>query len=295
MYFVKKVVPYGWIFALLIISIIVLSFLLSPKSYYIQGGNFIIEKVIGRRISIPLNEIEGIIPVEDFNRLKPIRSMGNGGLFGYYGIFTTKEYGNINCQLTSLKKILIIKSKRGYFAISPERPERFIEWFRSMTGVAETIEIPKPEPIKKKANFLILLIPDTIFTLTVIMVVLLYQQLPDRIAIHFDFQGNPDGWSDKVSFLYGGIIPQGILLLVSLLVFFFSQNKFRNPQPLYFLIIIISLIQVSVGFTTLDIYWYNIHKNHLIPMHWLVIVFTTLIVILLLIYNRLLTREPRQA
>jgi len=290
-FFITKPIPYGWVFAILMISIVFISFLLSPKSYYIQGGNFIIEKIIGRRISIPLNEIEEIIAVEDFNRLKPVRSMGNGGLFGFYGIYTTAEYGNINCQLTSLKNILLIKAKKGYFAISPENSERVLEQLKSMAGIVEKTEIVKPEPVKNKASFLILLLPDTIFTLVLIMVILLYPQLPNRIATHFDFFGNPDGWGNKISFLYAGIIPQVVLLIISFFVFFTSQNKFQNPLPLYFLIIIISLIQIFVGFTTLDIYWYNIHKKHLIPMHWLVIIFTTFIVIMLLIYNRLLTRK----
>ncbi len=289
--FITKPIPYGWIIVILLISIPVFSFLLSPKSYYIQGGNFIIEKVIGRKISIPLNEIEEIIQVKDFNRLKPIRSMGNGGLFGYYGIFTTREYGNINCQLTSLRNILIIKSKKRYYAISPEKPERVLEQLESMTGIVENTEIPKPEPVKNKASFLILLLPDTIFTLVLIMVILCYQQLPNRIATHFDFFGNPDGWGNKISFLYAGIIPQVILLLISFFVFFTSQNKFHNPLPFYFLIIIISLIQIFAGFTSFDIYWYNIHRIHLVPMHWLVIIFTTSIAITLIIYNQLLTRK----
>ncbi|HEQ99961.1 MAG TPA: DUF1648 domain-containing protein [candidate division Zixibacteria bacterium] len=28
-----------------------------------------------------------------------------------------------------------------------------------------------------------------------------YPQLPDRMTVHFDFSGNPDGWSDKTTFL----------------------------------------------------------------------------------------------
>jgi hypothetical protein len=289
--FITKPIPYTWIFVILLISIPAFSFLLSPKTYYIQGGNFIIEKVIGRKISIPLNEIEEIIQVKDFNRLRPIRSMGNGGLFGYYGIFTTREYGNINCQLTSLKNVLLIKAKRGYFAISPERPERVLEHLKSMAGIEEKTEIPRPEPVKNKASFLILLLPDTIFNMVLIMVILLYPQLPNRIATHFDFFGHPNGFGNKISFLYTGIIPQVVLLLISFFVFFTSQNKFQNPLQLYFLIIIISLIQIFAGFTSFDIYWYNIHRMHLIPMHWLIIIFTTVIVIMLIIYNRLLTRK----
>ncbi|MEO0205874.1 MAG: PH domain-containing protein [candidate division WOR-3 bacterium] len=284
--FLIRNLPFAWFFCLLMISIIVISYLLSPKTYYIEGGTFVIEKIIGRKIYIPLNEIEGIVEVKDFSKLKPLRSMGNGGLFGYYGLFTTTEYGNINCQLTRLKNILIIKSKKGYFAISPERPERLIEWFQSTTGISEVQSVP-PQ-IVKKASPLILLIPDTIFTITLLMVILLYDKLPPKIATHFDLHGNPDGWSNKISFIFSGILPQVILLAISFILYFASRNKYRNPMPVYFLVIIVSLIQIFIAYTSLDIYWFNVYKSHLIPMGYAFIGFTALLLIFLYVYYKML-------
>ncbi len=294
-FFSAKNIPFGWVFSLLMISIVLFSYLLSPHKYYIQGGNFVIEKVIGKKIIIPLNMIEGFIEVEDFNKLKPVRSMGNGGLFGYYGIFTTKDYGNINCQLTRLKNIIIIKSKTGFFAISPERPELLIDWLKSTTGtsvIKETIEA-EIEPSKKKASFFILLIPDTIFTISIIMIVLLYQNLPDRIATHFDFQGNPDGWSPKISFLYTSIMPQIVLFATGVIIFFMTRNRYRDPRAVYLLVIIISLIQIFIAYTSLDIYWFNTHNAHLIPLHYLVVLLIILLLVLFYFYNRILTRPQK--
>ncbi|MGB9720496.1 MAG: PH domain-containing protein [bacterium] len=289
LFFLMKNIPFAWFFCLLMISIIVISYLLSPKTYYIEGGAFVVEKVIGRKISIPLNEIDGIIEVEDFNRLKPVRSMGNGGLFGYYGLFTTAEYGNVNCQLTRLKNILIIKSRKGYFAISPEKPERLMEWFRSTTGKSEIKSVP--EQIVKKANPLILLIPDMIFTVTLIMLILLYGELPPKIASHFDLYGNPDGWSSRTSFIFSGIFPQVILLAISFIFFFISRDKYRDPMPVYFLVIIISLIQIFVAYTSLDIYWFNIYHTHLIPMGYAFAGFIVLLLFLFFIYYQRLTKK----
>jgi len=291
-FFILKGIPYGWIFSLLMISIVVISYLLSPKTYYIQGGNFVIEKVIGKKIIIPLNEIEGFIEVEDFNKLKPVRSMGNGGLFGYYGIFTTKDYGNINCQLTRLKNILIIKSKMGFFAISPGKPEMLIDWFKSTTGTSEIEATSEIEPIKKRASPLILIIPDTIFTLTIIMVILLFQQLPDRIATHFDLQGNPDGWSPRISFLYFSIFPQIILLAMNVIIFFATRNRYRNNKSVYLLVIIISLIQVFIAYSSFDIYWFNVHNTHLVPMFYALAGFVVLLLILFYCYHKILTKKP---
>ena len=42
-----------------------------------------------------------------------------------------------------------------------------------------------------------------IFTLVIMALQLIFQfpELPERIPSHFDFQGNPDGWSSKSSFI----------------------------------------------------------------------------------------------
>ncbi|MEO0227660.1 MAG: DUF1648 domain-containing protein [candidate division WOR-3 bacterium] len=292
-FFILNRIPYGSVFALLMISIVLISYLLSPKNYYIQGGYFVIEKFIGKKISIPMNEIEGIFEIEDFYKLKPIRSMGNGGLFGYYGVYTTKDYGNINCQLTRLKKILIIKSKKGYYAVSPEKPERLLEWFESTTGTTLIKEVSKVEPIKMKASPLILLIPDTIFALTLIMAILLYPQLPDKIATHFDANGNPDGWGNKVSFLYFGIIPQVIIMIICVISFFAMRDKYRNAMPVYLLIIMISLIQIIVAYASFDIYWFNTHDSHFLPLGYVLIPLTALLLLLLLIYKKVLTEDKK--
>ncbi len=276
---------------MLLIAIPLVSYLLSPKIYYLQGGQFIIEKVMGKKIKIPISEIEGIFAVEDFYKLKPVRSIGNGGLFGYYGIYTTKDYGNINCQLTRLKRILIIKSEKGYYAISPAKTERLFELFKSMNAITLTKEISEAEPIQKKASPLILLIPDTIVALPLIMIILLYPQLPANIAIHFDASGTPDGWGPKISFLYFGFIPQVIIMIICAISFFAMRNKFRNAMPVYLLIIMLSLIQLIVAYFSFDIYWFNVYQSHLAPMGYLFIIFTGVFLALLIIYYRNLTKK----
>ncbi|MCX7994210.1 MAG: PH domain-containing protein [candidate division WOR-3 bacterium] len=289
-FFLLKDIPFNWLFALLLIFIIAASYGLSPKNYYFQGGNLIIEKVIGNKIIIPVNEIERVDYVQNFMKLKPLRSMGNGGLFGYYGMFETREYGNINCQLTSMKDVVIIKSKKGYYAISPENPERMLEFFQSLAPASHK-EISKPEHSTKRANPLILLIPDTIFAITLIMVILLYPRLPDRIATHFDATGNPDQWNDKIVFIYLSVIPQFILLLSAFLMFFIGRNKYRNPHALYLMIIVLSFIQIVVAFFSFDLYWFNINGTHFVPLGYFILVTAGILILLLWFYNRILTKN----
>lgn len=286
-FFIIKV-PFGWIFAILMMSIVVCSYLLSPQKYYLAGGNFIIEKVIGSKIAIPLNEIDGFRRISDFCKLKPMRALGNGGLFGYYGIFTTRDYGNINCQLTSLKNVCIIKTKKGNYAISPLELGRFEEYLKSLTGITEATETVKsvaPEKIKYASPF-ILIIPDTIFTLTIIMVILLYPHLPERIATHFDFHGNPDGWGHKTSFIIGGLVPSFVLFALNIVIFFITRTRTTEPRIANFMVILISLVQIFIAYTSFDIYWFNMHNHHLIPIPYALIVFLLLFIFFLSIYYK---------
>ncbi|MGB3478105.1 MAG: PH domain-containing protein, partial [bacterium] len=118
-FFVVKV-PLGWLFAIFMMLIPLCCYLLSPKRYVFKGSALIIEKVVGRQITIPMNGIEAYIRVPNFAKLKVARTFGNGGLFGFYGLFSTAEYGEMNCQLTSLKDIIIIKTQKMNFALSPQ-------------------------------------------------------------------------------------------------------------------------------------------------------------------------------
>lgn len=287
-FFIIKV-PFGWAFAIFMMLVIIISYLLSPKKYSFEGANLIIEKVIGKKITIPFNEIEGYVWIPDFTKLKVVRTFGNGGLFGYYGMFSTAEYGSVNCQLTSLKNIFIIKSKKGNFALSPLEPDKFEEHLKAIaSGMTGEIEIIKPIPQEEmvRANPLILIIPICIFILTIIIILLNYAQLPERIAIHFDFQGNPNGWGSKTSYLIAGIVPSSILFALNIIIFFFARRASSNPGIPNFLVIIMSFIMLFVGYTSFDAYWFNKYNTHLISLPYSMAVFVIIIVLLLLFYYR---------
>lgn len=294
-FFIIKV-PFGWAFAIFMMLIIIISYLLSPKNYSFEGTNLIIEKVIGKKITIPFNEIEAYVSVSDFMKLKVVRTFGNGGLFGYYGMFSTAEYGSINCQLTSLKNIFIIKSKKGNYALSPLEPDKFEEHLKAIaSGITGEIEIIKPIPQEEmeRANPLILIIPICIFILTIIIILLNYAQLPERIAIHFDFHGNPDGWGPKTSYLISGIVPSSILLALNIIIFFFARRACSNPDIPNFLVIITSFIQLFIAYTSFDTYWFNKYNTHLIPLPYSIVVFVIIIVLLLLFYYRKIVKKPQ--
>jgi hypothetical protein len=289
-------VPYGWIFSIIMVLIVIVSYLLSPKTYAFEGAKFIIEKVAGTKIVISLNDFEGYVAIPNFTKLKLARTFGNGGLFGYYGMFSTAEYGSINCQLTSLKNVFIIKTKKGTFAVSPREPEKFEEFLKAtLSGVTGNITILQPiEPGKiVPASPHILILPLALFVLTIAIILLAYTQLPDQIAIHFDLHGNPDGWGSKMSYLISNIVPVCVLFVLAIIIFFLVRNTTTNRSIPNFLVIVISLIQIFIAYMAFDTYWMNKNGIHLIPLLYTLIGFLVILGILLFIYYTQIVKQQR--
>jgi uncharacterized membrane protein len=258
LFFIIKV-PYGWLFAILIMSIIIFSYLLSPARYFFEGSKLVMQKVIGKKIIISLEEVEGYAMIPE------------------------------NCQLKNLKQVIVIKTTHGTFAISPADATRFEEHFintvRGLKSELTTLAPTTPSTMRL-ASPLILLLPAAIFVLTMLLVFSLYPQLPDRIAVHFDMQGNPNGWASRSSFIASGLIPAAVLFVVSDAVFFMMRRTTHKPTLPYMVVALFAVFQLFTAFISIDTYWINIHDAHLIPFPYNIIGYVVIIVVLLFVYYR---------
>jgi hypothetical protein len=282
-------VPFGWVFSIIPILIISLSFLFSPSRYYFRGSDLVIRKVIGREKKVDLNEVEGYAVVPDFSKLRVARTFGNGGLFGYYGNFSTAEYGPLNCQMRNLKNVFVIKTRTASYALSPAAVSQFEEQLTGAVAAAKgriDILAQSAPGTMQKANSLILSLPIMLFLLTVLMVLLAYSQLPQRIAVHFDLQGNPDGWASRASYLISGIVPAAILAAISIIAFSIVSRATRRPSLAYILVVLFAAIQLFVAYISLETYWVNKHGTSIIPFPYNFIVYFLAIAGLLIVYFR---------
>ena len=286
--FFYLMVPFGWVFSIIAILIIALSFLFSPAKYYFSGSNLIIRKVIGSEKKIDLNEVEGYAIVPDFSKLRVVRTFGNGGLFGYYGSFSTAEYGPLVCQMTSLKNVFVIKSRSGSYALSPATTQFEEQLTGAVAASKGRIDIltQLPAGTGPKANSMILLLPVMLFLLTVLMVLLAYTQLPQRIAIHFDLQGNPDGWASRTSYLISGIVPAAVLVAISIITFSMISRATRKPDLAYVLVALFAVIQLFIAYISLETYWVNRHGKSIMPFPYNFIIYFLVIGGLLIVYFR---------
>lgn len=294
-FLVKVPAPHNFIFIFLFVLIVIISYLWSPKRYLFEGSKLVIEKIAGRRIVIPLDEIQACVTIPDLGKLRVSRTFGNGGLFGFYGLFSTAEYGDINCQLTSMKNLIIIKTKRGNFALSPLDVSQFEQYLRNtVTGITGRLETlaPVPAGILKRSSPLILLVPTALFVATFALTLSFAPGMPERIAIHFNFSGDPDRWASATQFLTTSLIPAGILYILNIIIFLVvRQTTARHTIP-NFLVLFMSLVQCLVGYVTIDLYWFNTRGSHPIPMNTVMIGFGVLVIVFLGAYYKMLKKTP---
>ncbi len=110
--------------SVILIGIVVIAYISKPSVFIIEDNKLII-KNLRREKSLMLRDIENVCRAET---LPHFRTLGVGGLFGYYGLFN----GNEKWWVTNQKKKVGIKLKNGkVFMISPEEPAQFIKELKS--------------------------------------------------------------------------------------------------------------------------------------------------------------------
>lgn len=113
------------------------TFLLSPTRYSVSEQGIKIERRAGTLV-IPANEIKNIRLPNDKELNFPIRTFGNGGLFGYTGRYYTKHIGSMMWQCTRRdRQIIIERHNKLPLVISPDEPAKFV-WAAGAAYLPET-------------------------------------------------------------------------------------------------------------------------------------------------------------
>ena len=111
--------------ALLFPLLIGLAYAYSPRGYAISGGAIVVQRLIGN-IRVPLAEIREMRAGtrEDFTGC--LRLWGNGGLFGYYGVYQTTKLGKCYWYVTNRSKTVIVATQSRILVLSPDDLAGFI-------------------------------------------------------------------------------------------------------------------------------------------------------------------------
>jgi hypothetical protein len=115
--------------AMLLFYIITYGF--STKYYQLTPDAVIIRRLFGN-VKIKRSEITSIEIVEKENMGWIMRTFGVGGLFGYWGRFSSSKLGSMTWYATRKNKIVLItKINNKKIVITPDEAEQFISDFNS--------------------------------------------------------------------------------------------------------------------------------------------------------------------
>jgi Bacterial PH domain len=97
-----------------------------PKQYEVTESEIIIHRQFSK-VSIAKNEVATAEAVPKKEMGIVIRALGNGGIFGYTGNFTSKQYGRMKWYVTNQQNIVLLTLKDGkQICISPDDIAGFI-------------------------------------------------------------------------------------------------------------------------------------------------------------------------
>ena len=93
----------------------------SPRGYSVDGSAIVVHRLIGDA-RLPLAGLREARPaaMDDFSGA--IRLAGSGGLFGYYGLFSTSKLGRGTWYLTNRDRVAVVVTEAKTALFSPVQP-----------------------------------------------------------------------------------------------------------------------------------------------------------------------------
>lgn len=115
------------IFLFITMLIFVFTYFSRPFEYWLEDRHVTIRKSIFPK-KIPIDNIQSIALV-DYKELKiRLRLWGSGGLWGWFGIFLSSEYGKVNLQCSEKNNlVLIITTDHQHIVVSPKKCSLFCQ------------------------------------------------------------------------------------------------------------------------------------------------------------------------
>jgi hypothetical protein len=172
--------------ALLFPLLACLAYAYSPRGYAVSGEAIFVRRLIGN-IRVPLADIRGIRPGTPDDFTGCVRVRGNGGLFGYYGLFRTAKLGKCYWYVTNRSQTVIVTTPTRTLVLSPDD----VPGFLSATGAAPTAAVPGNAPVVRNRIGIAVGIGIAALALALVALTVVYSPGPpdytltaDRLTIH---------------------------------------------------------------------------------------------------------------
>ncbi|RZJ68630.1 MAG: hypothetical protein EOO50_00170 [Flavobacterium sp.] len=102
------------------------AYLFSPRAFSIDEKGITVHR-FWADVEIPFGKILSAKKIEKVSNKGLIRTLGNGGLFGYYGDFHNSEFGSMEWYLKRRRNIILIETATSKILISPDDVEDFLK------------------------------------------------------------------------------------------------------------------------------------------------------------------------
>jgi hypothetical protein len=103
-----------------------ISYALSTRGYAVSSGMLWVKRPFWS-MGIPLHDIREVRAATPDDLRGCIRVFGNGGLFGYYGVFRTSALGICHWNVTNRSKAVVLLTRSKTFVLSPDDVNSFAE------------------------------------------------------------------------------------------------------------------------------------------------------------------------
>jgi len=116
---------HNFVAACLSLLVLALCVAYSPRGYVVEGQSILVKRLAGA-VRIPLagvHEARRATP-DDFHGC--VRLWGSGGLFGYYGVFSTSKLGKSTWYLTNRNNAIVVTADAKTLLFSPDDTAAFL-------------------------------------------------------------------------------------------------------------------------------------------------------------------------
>jgi len=113
------------IVAVVCAAVIVVSYAYSPRGYTISNGRVAVKRLLGNA-DVPLDGVREVRRATADDFMGGIRLFGDGGLFGYYGLFRTSKLGKCTWYVTNRSNAVVMVTSAKTYIFSPDDADGFI-------------------------------------------------------------------------------------------------------------------------------------------------------------------------
>jgi len=118
--------------------IMFLGYAYSPRGYALEGRAIVMTRAIGT-VRIPLEDVREARKATPDDFRGCIRLWGSGGLFGYYGLFSTAQLGKSTWYVTNRSNAVVLITGAKTILVSPDDPYEFLAAIGSVAPLSGNV------------------------------------------------------------------------------------------------------------------------------------------------------------